>query len=204
MTDESIRHRLSEIVVEWNEAERAIKLAELSADNVVLPAIVELRYAGRRLVEFLSLYLSGDADTQRSASLLSDTLHNVARAKQDAIDAMVAKVGSEISNAIETYGPEAFPDVLDDIDTLKTIKSKIANTREIGSDRSKIYNEIAKEDLEEIFSMSQKYSYLFPRAGRSAKLKRALSFPTKASAIIVAAGGGVSAILGLLVALLGT
>jgi hypothetical protein len=39
---------------EWNRAETDIKTAELVVNNIVIPSVKELRYAGRRIVDALA------------------------------------------------------------------------------------------------------------------------------------------------------
>ena len=201
--DQAVRRRASMIVAEWNKAERVIKLAEMSDGSLVLPAIAELRYAGRRLVDFLAVYLEDNDNIEKLESISADALQNILRAKHDAIDAMVIKAGDEISEVIETHGAEVFPDVRDDIKAIQKIKSKIASTRSDRTARSDTYDQILEEDIERIFQISEKYSYYVAAKGKMVKRAWSLSLPAKTSATVVAAGGVVSAILGLLLALLG-
>ena len=45
--------RIASICAEWDRAEKYIKLAEQIGGKVVFPAVAELRYAGRRIIEAL-------------------------------------------------------------------------------------------------------------------------------------------------------
>lgn len=53
---------LVEIAAEWDTAEKNIKAAELVSNQVVFPSIKELRYAGRRIVDFIRAINEGKSD----------------------------------------------------------------------------------------------------------------------------------------------
>lgn len=59
---EKFHVKMDSIHDEWNKSEEAIKAAEQVNGRVILPAVKELRYAGRRIVEALHLIGAGDDD----------------------------------------------------------------------------------------------------------------------------------------------
>jgi hypothetical protein len=98
--------RIVSILAEWDSAEEAIKLAEQVNQKVVFPSIKELRYAGRRLVEALSLINSEGPDDEISA-LFNDAQFNCLRARHDAIDVATAKIALDLETALKKLGPKA-------------------------------------------------------------------------------------------------
>lgn len=82
---------LNEIRAEWNQAEEDIKLAEQVCDEVVLPAIKELRYAGRRIVDALN-EMAGERQEKRISEYLQDAKFDCHRARHDAIDAATSRM----------------------------------------------------------------------------------------------------------------
>lgn len=60
---------VEEVCSEWNKAEKAIKSAEHVEGQVVNPSIYELRYAGRRIIEALTIQ---ESDPEKALRLLSD------------------------------------------------------------------------------------------------------------------------------------
>ena len=82
---------LSEIVSEWNRAEQEIKRAEQLAGKAVTPAINELRYGGRRVIDALQGIANGD-DPQKIQDLLRDACFDCHRARHDAIDASISTI----------------------------------------------------------------------------------------------------------------
>ncbi len=61
MFDKDLNATMTALIEQWNIAERPIKKAEyVQGDEVVGPAIFELRYAGRKMVDAFKLALEGD------------------------------------------------------------------------------------------------------------------------------------------------
>ena len=71
---------LVQIQDEWNIAESDIKQAEQICNGVVIPSIIELRYAGRRIIEALTKIQLGAPEIEIS-DLLSDARFNCHRAR---------------------------------------------------------------------------------------------------------------------------
>ena len=112
--DETWATRVREICVRWNEAEGMIKVAEQVNGEIINPAIYELRYAGRRIVEALKCHEEGDIDKRNN--LLHDADFDCCRAKHDAIDAITAKVANDMALATKKLGEDNvlqhFPNML--------------------------------------------------------------------------------------------
>lgn len=104
---------LARIADEWDRAERDIKLAEQVCGAAVIPAIAELRYAGRRLVDCLRSVADGEP-AARTEGLVQDALLNCVRARHDAIDASIARMAEHVRLMVERLGhhavAQAFPE----------------------------------------------------------------------------------------------
>jgi hypothetical protein len=106
------RATLDKLTKAWDRAERSIKSAENVCEDVVSPAVNELRYAGRKLVESWQLLLAGKAEDANER--LRDALFDCCRAEHDAIDAATATMAMRTLNATHSMGFDAvlrsFPD----------------------------------------------------------------------------------------------
>jgi len=78
---------------EWNRAETDIKTAETVVNNIVIPSVKELRYAGRRIIDAIMEMTANPSayDPARVRALLDDAHFDCHRARHDAIDAATAK-----------------------------------------------------------------------------------------------------------------
>jgi len=96
--NEKLDARLLELIKQWNIAEGRIKQAEnVRAQEIVSAAIYELRYAGRKVVDAISLaqtteWESDDAAEGRIRAFIEDAIEDCVKAKHDAIDAALSFV----------------------------------------------------------------------------------------------------------------
>jgi len=93
--DREIDGAISQLIEQWDIAERRIKKAEfVTANQVVSSAIFDLRYAGRKLIDAHKL-LSTDKwkddpeEKSRILAFLADATEDCVKSKHDAIDAMM-------------------------------------------------------------------------------------------------------------------
>ena len=201
MTNQPNQFLLEQIIKEWNSAERAIKLTQMNSREIALPAITELRFAGRRIVDFLSLELKDGEENYESRVMLRDALADVISAKHDAVDVMIDKAGLNLLAAAENHGFEAFPDIQKDLQVITNAKLKIAESRTDRLSRNKIYDSLMDEDVSRIFEIAEKYSYVTPLT--PARFDRIFpkKFPFNSSVFVFVLGAILSAIIGLLLAL---
>ena len=92
MLDAAVKAALEEIKRVWDETEIVIKRAERIRAQVVEPAINELRYAGRRLVDAMHLADTAGAnakDRETFDSYVRDCLFRCYCAQHDALDASI-------------------------------------------------------------------------------------------------------------------
>lgn len=139
-----------EIREEWDKAEEVIKLAEQVTADVVIPAIQELRYAGRRLVDGLNAAALGEPD-DRVVALLEDARFSCHRARHDAIDAAITLMSIDADILARQMGynivHNSFPDYLNFVERLDEARNHIAESRRNRADRDAIYTAITADDF---------------------------------------------------------
>lgn len=132
----------------WNAAEGVIKEAELVAAQVSVPAIKELRYAGRSLVDALD-ELSGAADATRLSLHLENARLSCMLATHDAVDAALAKMLVETEWMVRRIGYAAIlrvePEFNGFVRRLNDAKHEIAQARRERGSRALIYEDLAHE-----------------------------------------------------------
>lgn len=147
------QERLESIRTEWNKAELDIKQAEQICNDVVAPAINELRYSGRRLAEILYWVNLNDPESKIDG-LLHDALFDCHRARHDAIDAGISKIAIDLDIAEEKIGYDPILKTYPDYPKLRKsvieIKQKIKVSRGDRENREAIYSVIEKEDFIDI------------------------------------------------------
>ncbi|MBX3508432.1 MAG: hypothetical protein KF714_06565 [Parvibaculum sp.] len=157
-SQQDIEAALDALCEEWNKAESAIKLAEQVNGEIVNPAIYELRYAGRRVVEALS---KREEDPDTAKKLLDDAHFDCCRARHDAIDAATSKMTADLRIAIDRIGADVVLDKFRDLSKLLAELSKvrklIATSRENRNDRDSIYATIQDVNLFDIVSMFDEF-----------------------------------------------
>lgn len=138
------------IKVEWDQAEADIKLAEQVCSEIVVPAIKELRYGGRRLVDMIHSVLV-DEDPKIIEGLLADATFDCHRARHDAIDAATAKISIDLDIMIRKLKYEAilpvYPEFPKLVAKLDGARGKIVQSRGNREDRAAIYAAIEVTDL---------------------------------------------------------
>jgi hypothetical protein len=180
-----------QVSVEWNRAEHAVKLAEQVNGQVVNPAIYELRYAGRKLVESWEAERSGDLD--RCELLLRDAMLDCMRARHDAIDAATSKVIVHLDVAVNKLGATkvltCFPNWAECYQHLNEVREKIAHSRGNRNDRAAIYETIEATDLPKIIALYNQFKAQEPRLKSEAKNQRWLGLSGWVVATLVGVAG---------------
>lgn len=140
-----------EIQQEWNKAEEAIKRSEQVSLEVSIPAISELRYAGRRIVDAFNLAASEGDDADRVLALLEDARFCCHRAQHDAIDAAMAKIAIDLDDLTSRLGFDpvikACPGFQEFYAQFARTRAKIAASRGKREDRNAIYDAVTETDL---------------------------------------------------------
>jgi len=163
MLDERLDNLLNELIKQWNIAERRIKRAEQISGDVVISAIFELRYAGRKLADALTLVLTRDWKNDREIyetiyRYLADAIEDCVKAKHDAIDATVDFVVSWLNEVDRKIGSgklqELFPSYLEATAKIAGIQEQIAYSRQHRvASRDSVYDQIEQTDYESILAL---------------------------------------------------
>lgn len=171
-TKKEIEAALAEVVTEWNLAEKAVKLAEQVCGEIVNPAIYELRYAGRRLIEAIAL---PDTDELKLRKI-QDAHFDCCRARHDAIDAATSKISADMDIAVTRLGAanvlKHFPNITDLLEALGEMRDKIANSREKRDDRDAIYATLQDENMSHVVEIFRKFKASEELLKESAKADR--------------------------------
>lgn len=155
---------LRKLIVHWNVAERRIKKAEqVRGNEVVAPAIFELRYAGRKIVDAIHIVLTQDWKenpeiTTKIRAHLEDATEDCVKSKHDAIDAMLDFITIWFDDVERQLGLGAvqkyFPDYIQVAGTISDIQDKIANSRANRiAHRDEIYDQIEVESYDRILAL---------------------------------------------------
>ena len=164
MLDADLDKAVLDLIEQWNIAETRIKRAEqVRANEIVAPAIFELRYAGRKIVDSLEIVLKSDISSDTKSrdtvvSYIADATEDCVKAKHDAIDAMMNFVTSWFDDLEKKIGVEEiqkfFPNYFEVVGTISVIQEQIADSR---GDRNKlrdsIYNRIDGEDYDKVLNL---------------------------------------------------
>jgi hypothetical protein len=125
MLDDAVKGALEKIRTVWDETEDVIKRAERIRAQVVDPAINELRYAGRRLVDAMHLADVASIDPQSRLTFdayVNDCLFRCYCAQHDALDASILYVQRVIREYEIEFGQ---PLILKHFPWLTDLKSKL-------------------------------------------------------------------------------
>ena len=176
-----------------------LQLGELSkSDIAVLPAVMELQYAGRCLIEFIDLRIDQSDDRLwTSDEMLHATLRHVIRAKQNAIDVILHSAMEVVAR-----GNPSINNVQEDMKFLRSIRTKIIESTDKPESRDQAYNNIAIPVLHDVIALIDKYALSVPqdqRLGGDNEKPKEVDF----SVLLAAIGGVVSAVIGMMIALVG-
>src|SRR6266853_4500918 len=157
--DHKLDRLYKQLIFQWNIAERRIKKAEQVCENeVIVSAVFELRYAGRKIVDAQLLLLDKDWKNDQDeydniCRFLADAIEDCVKAKHDAIDAMLDFVTIWFKENEKRIGlhrlMEIFPNYIDVTAQISAVQAKIARSREDRvSARDGLYDEIEIHDYD--------------------------------------------------------
>jgi hypothetical protein len=156
---------------EWNRAEKAIKLAEQVNGEIVNPAVYELRYAGRRMMEAFA-----ESDQSKAMKLLEDAHFDCLRARHDAIDAATSKISADLDLSVQHLGADVvlthFSQLPSLIFDLGEVRDKIAVSREKRDERDQIYSAIENDHLGALVTRYRQFKSSEPLLRESARIQR--------------------------------
>lgn len=158
--------RLARLSTAWSEAEEALKISEPHVGDVVIPAIKELRYAGRKLTKGLANYANGVrlADTDKE---IEDAIFDCYRSRHDATDAATAAISLRLDLALRRLGFDAvrveFPNYVDLMALIATVRRKVSAARKDGNGRHELYADLETCELPEIVALFEKFKIVEPK-----------------------------------------
>lgn len=171
---EEASKELAKVRAEWNEAEAAIKLAEQVSGKIIDPAIYELRYCGRRIVEAISL--ADEGNHIECLKRLQDAHFDCCRARHDAIDAATSKIAADLEIAVAKLGPEIllekFHKTSELYSELSKIRGAIVKSRKNREDRHAIYAVIQAGNLNTIIAIYSEFQACEPLMVAAARRQR--------------------------------
>ena len=154
MLDAAVKAALEDIKRVWDDTETVIKRAERIRGQVVEPAINELRYAGRRLVDAMAVSEAAGLDAEARKqfdSFVMDCLFRCYCAQHDAFDASILFVQRVIREYENEFGlaliHKQFPWLVDLKAKVFEADDLIVESRKDRGRRSEIYRALADDHL---------------------------------------------------------
>jgi len=146
--DDAARQQLREIATLWNKVELRAKLAVQIRFEVVIAAVNEMRYAGRRLVDTLLLIEDG-APAEEINRELNITKNYLINADHDITDAILFFIHKRIARTIDQHGFQATAKHLPDFTTVypqvRDANEAIRGSRADRQSRSAAYDKLADD-----------------------------------------------------------
>ena len=152
-------------LADWMSAEEIIKRAELISQEVNYPAVQELRYAARRIVDAEYAADNGKKDEDIRWHL-SEACENCRKAKHDAIDASILFVHVELDELVSKTGldvvAQAFPQYSDLIIEMEEVGDRIVASRKRREILDTEYDAIAEKHLHNVVDLYRKLKLAKP------------------------------------------
>ena len=193
--------RIDIAIAFWDETEGMIKRAEHINHQMIVPAVSELRYAGRKLIDYLSA-LRGGLDDQTINSHLDDFTQCCIRARHDAIDAIISYAIEYLERMEDEAGADTisaeFPLYLKYKMDLRKVVDLIISSRQDRSQRNEIYAEVRKTYVDKIidnfYKLDSLKSEIFIKKAKSDK-KQYIASLVMALALVVVSFASIAAIV---------
>lgn len=168
---EELNELIDELVKHWNIAEKRIKQAEqVNGQEIVAPAIFELRYAGRKMIDVFELLLNKKNEhiAKDSSILIADAIEDCVKAKHDAIDSMLHGLVIAIDGLEKSVGVDIilkyFPDYINAISDIMEINNLISESRESRlQGREDIYDHIDNDKMDKIYKYFNSLKSMTPK-----------------------------------------
>ena len=141
---------INEIIAKWNAIERRVKEAEQICGEAIIPAINELRYAGRQFVDAMAILVQAaktSEDYQKIERHLSNVRYNLTNADHDCTDAMCLFLHEKLGRLFNEYSLplvfKYFPDYKECFERMEGANTAITASREDRKNRVATYQAIA-------------------------------------------------------------
>ncbi|MBI1197264.1 MAG: hypothetical protein GC203_05320 [Phenylobacterium sp.] len=158
MFDEESKQILANSVAFWNGTEKVLKEAEQLRGELVVPAVSELRYAGRKLVDFTQSRLANE-DMAESKKHIYDYEQCCIRARHDAVDSAVMYMKIYYVHMVKTFGIDAIASCYRHHAELRKaisiVEERVLLSREDRQKRVDLYSEINDGTLSDLIGKFQ-------------------------------------------------
>lgn len=167
MLPEKYREKYFEFVEAWEKAEEVLKKVERIKNEVFIPSINELRYAGRRIVQAHSEYknmlqnvddVMGDCQSDHIDTHLTEAIENCRKARHDAIDSAINFVHERLDKIVGAFGLtlvlQAFPEYRDLRILIQDMDRKIVESRGGRVKMDGNYEEMKQNHLDKLVEFS--------------------------------------------------
>jgi len=155
MFDQETRDILASSVAFWNDTEKVLKEAEQLRGELVVPAVSELRYAGRKLVDFTNSRLANE-EMVASKKHIYDYEQCCIRARHDAVDAAVMYMKIYYIHMVRTFGIDIVHECYQHHVELKRaiaiVEQRVLLSRKERHLRVDLYSEINGDGLTELIN----------------------------------------------------
>ncbi|MDM7983262.1 MAG: hypothetical protein QUV02_02345 [Maricaulis sp.] len=155
--EEAPKLRFTALVEEWNNSEVVMKMADHLSGDVVRSSANELRYAGRRIMDFIACELDGGEDGDRQLYLLDDAIYCVRRAQRDAAAACILALRDTLHAALRS--PRPTPDLKSEFRFLAELEDRITQAQRVRTERDQPYEPIGHDELRQIVEIVDKYRF---------------------------------------------
>ena len=147
-----------------------MKIAEKANEEYQAPSVLELRYSGRKVVEFFDLLEEPNA-LHNPEDKLKDAIYDCHRARHDATDHATSVIAERLDTARAKFGAEAvrtvFPDYAALIAELSKVREIIATSREQRNGRGQFYSQIEADHLPKIMQFFETFKAAEPELERN-------------------------------------
>jgi hypothetical protein len=151
--DEETRQILESSSARWNETELIVKKVEQLRGEVVIPAIGELRYAGRKLVDYIMAMDAGAPDDTCKKHVY-DFEQCCIRARHDAVDGAVMYMKTYYSNMVTQFGIDtivaSYRHNAELRKAISIVEKRVLISREERHKRNDLYTEINDGNLDRL------------------------------------------------------
>jgi hypothetical protein len=156
-----MRELYQQIIYRWNRCEDLLKKAERLRGEVVMPAVNELRYAGRRIVDALCAINSDKPDEIRFAEAkkyANEAFMFCMRAEHDCVDSIILYAHIMIDQYESQYDAIMLRQVCPSLTSYRQHKRRIddlvAASREDRDSRDSKYQEIIDNHLDDMIDIA--------------------------------------------------
>ncbi len=147
MNNDEFIDNVATLAGKWNDSEKWVKRGENTNREPIIPAINELRYAGRLIVDAFASHKKGDEDEAKGC--IANAEKNLAKARHDVVDAMYSFYAYKAHELLDGIGKAAahehFPRYAELFALTKDMGSNIELAREDRSQRESVYSELIEK-----------------------------------------------------------